>query len=131
MSRVTRQKELEAVLRLDGPARFEHFVKRVADEETAWGLWQDGWALMADDSGAEVLPLWPAREYAALLQTDDWADREPSEIPLDDLLGKLLPKLRGTGTRVAVFPRPDGRDGVLVTPDVLEAGLRRELENYE
>jgi len=130
MGRVTTQKEFEAVLRLDGPARFQHFVKRVADAESAWGLWRDGWALTGDDSGTDAFPLWPAREYAALFQTDDWVDHEPSEIQLRDLLGELLPKLRGKGTRVAVFPRPDGR-GVVVTADELEASLRRELENYE
>ena len=78
MARVTTQKELEAVLRLDGPARFEHFVKRVAKT----------------------------------------------------LLDDLLPAMRERGTRVAVFPRPDGR-GVVVTPEELEAALRRELEKYE
>jgi hypothetical protein len=129
MARVTTQKELEAVLRLDGPARFQHFVKRVADAESAWGLWREGWALLGDDAGADAFPLWPAREYAALLQTEDWANHEPSEIPLDDLLGELLPGLRAKGTSVAVFPKPDGR-GVVVTADELEATLRRELEKY-
>jgi hypothetical protein len=39
--------ELAAVLKLDGPARVERFVKRVAGEEQAWGLWSDGWAMLA------------------------------------------------------------------------------------
>ena len=49
--RKTSPKEVEAVLRLDGPARYQHFLKRVVDTEAAWGLWKDGWALMADENG--------------------------------------------------------------------------------
>jgi Protein of unknown function (DUF2750) len=129
MERVTTQKEIEAVLRLDGPTRFQHFVKRVADAELAWGLWQGGWAMMGDDAGSSAFPLWPAQEYAALLRTDDWAAMEPSRIELDRLLEELLPTLLRSATRLAVFPTPGGR-GVVVTADALEAALRRELERY-
>src|SRR4051812_31525339 len=62
----------EAVLRLDATARHTHFVKRVVDAELVWGLWKDGWALMADETGQQVFPLWPAREYAELCAVADW-----------------------------------------------------------
>src|SRR5687768_9383241 len=105
MRRVT-QKQMEAVLRLDGPARFQHFIKFVADTETVWGLWRDGWALLGDNAGREYFPLWPAREYAEAYRGTDWADHEASEIELDDLLDELLPKLRAANKGVAVFPTP-------------------------
>lgn len=130
MTRITTKKEIEAVLRLDGPARFEHFVKRVADSETAWGLWKDGWVLMGDESGASVFPLWPAREYAELMRAGDWAESEPSEIELEALLADLLPKLRQAGVAPGIFPTPSGR-GVVVMAAVLEQALRLELERYE
>jgi len=85
---------------------------------------------MGDDAAAASFPLWPAREYAQLLATGDWADNEPSELELEALLDDLLPRMREQGTSVAVFPRHDGR-GVVVTPDELEAAPRRELEKYE
>jgi hypothetical protein len=128
--RKTPQKEIEAVLGLDGPARFDHFVKRVVDEERAWGLWNGGWALMAASEGEQVFPLWPAREYAEVCRVGDWSVYEPEEIPLQDLLDELLPKLKGSRVQPGVFPTPHGK-GVTPTIDELEAALREELERYE
>lgn len=128
--RTTRPQEVEAVLRLDGPKRFEHFAKRAADEEQVWGLRKDGWALMADDDGAQVFPLWPAKEYAEPCAIEVLAGYEASEIGLESLLGELLPKLAADGVRVGVFPTPSGQ-GVIVDPSVLEQALKAELENYE
>ncbi len=128
--RRTTPKEVEAVLRLDGPARFTHFIKRVVDEERAWGLWKDGWALMTNDDGALVFPLWPAREYADLCATSDWSGYEPSEIDLASLLGELAPKLEEKSILSGVFPVPSGR-GVTVTIGELRQALHTEMRNYE
>lgn len=123
------EKEIEAVLRLDGEARFKRFIKVVVDGEQAWGLWEDGWALLEDDSGARVFPLWPAKEYAELCRSRDWTNHKAAPIALDDLLNELLPRLREQGVLPGVFPTPSGR-GVTPTPDILEAALRKELERY-
>jgi len=64
MPRVTTQKELEAVLRLDGPARYEHFVKRVADEEIAWGSGTTGGRSWATTPKPLRSRSGRAREYA-------------------------------------------------------------------
>ena len=124
------EKEIEAVLRLDGPARFKRFIKVVADTEEAWGLWDDGWALLEDDSGAQVFPLWPAREYAELCREPDWTNYKATPIAVDDLLSELLPKLRAQGILAGVFPTPTGR-GTTPDLDTLESALREELEQYE
>lgn len=128
--RMTSQKEIEAVLKLDGPTRFKHFVKRVADEEKAWGLWKDGWALMALAGEERVFPLWPAREYAEKCRGEDWSEYEAEEIPLAALLDELLPKLKERGIRPGVFPTPGGK-GVTPTTDELIQALRQEMERYE
>jgi hypothetical protein len=128
--RRTSEKEIQAVLRLDGTARFRHFVKRVADSEMAWGMWKDGWALMANSDGTEVFPLWPAREYAELHRSGDWADYEVREIALVDLIDELVPKLAQHGVLPGVFPTPTGT-GVTLSPEEFAAAIRTELENYE
>jgi hypothetical protein len=120
----------DAVLRLDGPKRHSHFVKRVVDEERAWGLWKDGWALMEDDGGQQVFPLWPAREYAERCAVAAWAGYVPEEIELDDLLSELLPKLGERGVLAGVFPTPSGK-GVTVTATELISALEAEKQNYE
>ncbi len=128
--RRTTPKEIEAVLRLDGSTRYKHFVKRVVDDELAWGLWKDGWALMADGSGQSVFPLWPAREYAELCAVGDWDGYVVEEIALADLIDELLPKLAEREVRPAVFPTPAGK-GVTPSASELREALRSEMENYE
>ena len=127
--RATSEKEIEAVLKLDGPSRMRHFVKRVADSEAAWSLWNDGWALMENNDGALVFPLWPAPEYAELLRCGDWEQYEVREVPLSELLDEVLPKLKERGVLPGVFPTPQGK-GVTPTPEELAICIREELEKY-
>jgi hypothetical protein len=121
---------MEAVLRLDGQRRFAHFIKMAADTQNVWGLWKDGWALSEDDSGTKVFPLWPAREYADACRVGDWAEYEPSVIPVEELLSELLPKLRSKSILTGVFPTPSGQ-GVTPDLDTLAGALREELAKYE
>ena len=124
------EKEIQAVLRLDGPARFSHFVKRVVDFEEAWGLWSEGWALMENSEGTQVFPLWPAREYAELNRIGDWAEYEPKAISLAELLDNYLPDFAARGILPGVFPTPKGK-GVTLSANELAASLRKiESENY-
>jgi Protein of unknown function (DUF2750) len=123
-------KEIEAVLKLDGPVRFRHFVKQVVDFEQAWGLWSDGWALMANNEERLVFPLWPAREYADLCRVGQWTDFAPKAVDLDTLVNELLPSLAKDGVRSGIFPTPEGK-GVTVDANELATELRRvDEENY-
>lgn len=124
------EKEVEAVLRLDGPERFRHFVKQVVDFETAWGVWNNGWVLMANDGGTSVFPLWPAREYVERCCTGTWANYEPRPITLDELLDDFLPNFAERGILPGVFPTPN-RKGVTPSSDELAAALRKyDDESY-
>src|SRR5688572_2502535 len=97
--RKLRPREMEAVLALDAPTRYEHFVKQVADRNEAWGLWSNGWAMGMDDEGTPTFPLWPAKEYAELCAKGNWKGFEAAEIPLNDLIDELLPKLQDDGVK--------------------------------
>ncbi len=123
-------KEIEAVVALDGPARYEHFIKQVADRNVAWGLWNDGWAMGADDEGTPTFALWPAREYAELCAKDEWDGFEAEEIPLDDLIDDLLPKLAADGVQPSISRTPSG-DSVMPPIGQLIDDLRTEKARYE
>ena len=128
--RPTTETEIRAVLALDGPTRAGHLIKRVADSAVAWSLWEEsGWALMANDDGTQVFPLWPSREYAELLRTGDWLRLEARAVPLEELLHELLPKLALRGILIGIFPTPTGK-GVTMTRAELSALLGEELERY-
>ena len=123
-------KEKDSVLQLDAAGRYSYFVKRVADWESAWGLWREGWALVGDDAGRAAFPLWPAREFAEACVSGLWEGYEPDEIRLEDLIGELVPQLESDGVSAAVFPTPSNR-GMLVPPSKLAANLSAEWEQYE
>ena len=128
--RTTNAHELEAVLALDGPKRVAHFVKRVVDDERAWGLWNDGWVLMRDNDGRDVFPLWPASEYAERCRSGEWSACKVEEIDLQSLLDDLLPKFLERGIMPGVFPTPAGK-GVAMNAKELADALRTEQANYE
>ncbi|MBL8176487.1 MAG: DUF2750 domain-containing protein [Bryobacterales bacterium] len=83
------KEDFQTVKDLDGSARYEHFVKHIADCEEAWGLYDDGWAMGEDDEGNATFQLWPAKEYAALCADGEWAGYEAAAIPLEDLRAEM------------------------------------------
>lgn len=112
---------------MDGAARYRHFIKKVTDCEEVWGLREsDGWAVMGDGAGQELIPFWPHSSYAALCANGAWKSYEAKAISLDDLLEKWLPGMRRDKRRLAVFPTPGGQ-GTPVEPDRFEYDLREEL----
>lgn len=121
------QKQMDALLAAPPAQRYEFFVHKVVDWEEAWGLYDDGWAMLVDDDGTKYFPLWPAKEYAEVCAKDDWARYEPEAIPLADLLNELLPQLHGDSVSIAVFVTPGGK-GVTVTAEHLRDELAVQSE---
>jgi len=123
------QKQIEAVLALPGPKRYEHFVKVVADREKVWGLYLNGWALASTDDGTTVFPLWPEKEYAEICAHEEWNGYQPREISLDDFMSLLLPKLESERVLPSVFFTPASKG---VTPSITELrdALQLELQKY-
>lgn len=128
--RVLSQKQIESILKLDGPRRYSHFVKHIVDCQQAWGLYCEGWAMGSDDNGNPTFQLWPAKEYATLCAYGLWAGYEPAEMPLDDLVEELLPKLHRDSVGVGIFRTPEGQS-VMPTIKQLIADLKTEMERYD
>ena len=111
-------KEIEGVLKTETWKRYKYFMGKVADQEEVWGLYDDRWALARDNKGHDIFPLWPAAEYASLCALELWRNYKPKQIPLDDLLEKLLPKLKNDGILIGVFFTPNNK-GVVVDRELL------------
>jgi hypothetical protein len=123
--------EMQAVLRLDGRHRYEYCIKKVADESKIWGLKQGGlWALMKDDTGRQVMPVWPHRNYASLCAVGAWDGYTPDWIEIDKWISRWLPGLDKDGRLVAVFSVPEGY-GVVVDPQKMKLDLSEEISLYE
>jgi hypothetical protein len=124
------ERQITAVLAMPGKDRYRHFIKKIADSETVWGLFSDGWALAGTDDGAEVFPLWPAQEYAALCAVGAWDGYAPKSFTVDELLDDLLPMLENDGVLPGIFYTPQDK-GVTPAIDLLRSDLKSELANYE
>ena len=126
---IVSQEQLNAVIALPGPKRYDHFIKQVADWEEVWTLYQDGWALASTSEGDKVFPLWPAKAYAEICAQREWHGYEAVSLPLEKFMQELLPKLKADGVLPGIFYTPSDKG---ITPDVAQllSDLSAELENY-
>lgn len=125
------EQEIRAVLSLDGPKRYNHFIKRVTDWEELWTLKApDGYVLMGDKEEIVHAPVWPHLRYAEICARGEWSNTKPVPISLSEFLNKWIPGLHLEGRMVAVFPLPTGK-GIAVDPVRLADDLREESTLYE
>lgn len=122
--------EINNLVRLDGPQRYQYFVKRVADTGQIWGLYKDGWALVNDDTGQQYVPLWPAPEYANLCANNQWASYEAEPIEIHQFINEYLDELEKNSVGLAIFYVPNDL-GVTPTYQQLSEDLERELSRIE
>jgi len=123
--------QFNAVVALDGPDRYKHFISRVSDWQHLWGLRdRDGWVLIADSNGHAAFPVWPHPEYAAACATDLWAGNSAAPIEVHEFLEKWVAGLVAEGKNVAVFPTLKMK-GVIVSADQLKDDLQHELARIE
>ena len=131
MARVVRPEEFGAVSSLPGPQRYEYFLKRVVDAEEVWLLRSaSGWIVASDDDGVGLFPVWSDEAYAQACREGEWAESEPTSIPLEEWRAKWLPELERDGRRVAVFPVRGGVTGVSVDPHRLLEDIDAEEGRY-
>lgn len=112
---------------MSGKERFGYFSRKVADFEKVWGLYQDGWAMAADDEGNKVIVLWPEEELASICSEGAWAGYVAKFIPLDAFLEKWIPGMIQDNVNVGVFPTPSDK-GVIVQPSLLADAIKEELD---
>lgn len=123
-------KSLAAITALPASKRYAHFIKTVADTQTAWGLYEDGWALAATDDGLTCFLLWPSSGTALQLADGGWSKHVPREIDVYELVEELIPKLQSNGVGVAVFPTPS-EEGAEPDLNQLVTDLSEELSDID
>lgn len=123
-------KKIENILKMSESERYDYFVRKVADFEQLWGLNNNGWALLGDDKGNRILPIWPEKEFAQLCAVDQWKSYSPEVIELNNFLEKWIPGMLNDKTMLNVFLTPNSK-GTVVSPDQLDEDLQDELEQYE
>lgn len=127
---VISQREFESVIALGAEARYKYFVKRVADSQTAWSLWDgEKWVVYASSEGRQFFPLWPAKEYGDACAKSVSENAASHPIKVDRLIDEFLPAMVSDGVLPTIFPIPTG-EGIEIAVDVLQSDLERELLKY-
>ncbi|WP_299516242.1 DUF2750 domain-containing protein [uncultured Rummeliibacillus sp.] len=121
-------KEIEVVSTLPASKRYEYFIKKVADFEEVWGLFDDGWAISEDDNGNPLMPFWPKKEFANLCAVDDWKNYKAEKIELEDFMQEWLPGMKVDGIKPSIFW--NNVDSSVLDIDTLFLDLADELKKY-
>lgn len=124
-------KKNDNILKLSTEERYDYFVRKVADFEEVWGLKEnDGWALLGDNNGRVLFPVWPEKEFAEICAIDTWSAYEPIAIDLDDFLEILSPRIKKDNLFYSVFLTPENK-GVIISPEELCTDIEDECQQYE
>lgn len=121
-------KMINAMINNDAKKRYEYLIKKVADNESLYSLYNDGWALYSDKEKT-YFPIWSEKEFAELCIKDDFLGHKATEIALEDVLNELLPNLKRDHIELAIFPTPDDL-GICIDCDIFKQDIDLELENY-
>ncbi|WET42267.1 DUF2750 domain-containing protein [Citrobacter enshiensis] len=123
-------KEIEIMSAKPNKDRYVYFIKRIVDSELLWVLDDGGFALSGDDSGNDMLMLWPAREYAEACIAEGWVNYKAKEIKLSYLMNNLLPDLSEKKIGIGVFMVPSTSDTPIISADSLLTDLKNECRKY-
>jgi hypothetical protein len=131
MPYILQDKEFAAVMSLGPGQRYQHLVGRIADFEEVWSLaGEDGWVLLGDDEGRELVPIWPHPRYAEVCASAEWPGATPKLIGLLDFLDKWCPGLERDNRLIAAFPDAS-INSTVVPPNRLLDDVRQALSEVE
>lgn len=119
--------KINNVINLTASERYNYFIRKISDFEEVWGLKdEEGWALMGNNEQV-LFPVWCETEFAELCK---WNNYQPTPIPLDDFIEKLLPMLEKDNIMLAVFPIPKEK-GIICKIQDVRSDIEKECEQYE
>jgi len=129
------EQEIKSVSALDFTKRYDYFIKRVADWESIWAMYNDelGYALNIDKSNKNYLFLFPNEAFTNLYIANDidFRDFKATEIDINKFIDELSHKFISKNVDSAfVFPVPNG-DGFNIEIKKLCEDIKNYIEeNY-
>ena len=127
MSELT-QSDIDKIFKKPGEKRYEYFLKKAVEAEEVFGLAdEEGWALLGDDSDADILPIFPAAAFAeAFRHAAEFDEYQVEVLDINELMA-WLEDMEKDALLIAVFPNPD-LNGAVVEPKHLKADLQKEFD---
>lgn len=122
--------KLTNISNLSPADRYGYFIKKVADFQQVWLIQDNGQYVTLGDNTEELsIPVWPEKEYAELLLTDDWKDFTVESMEVHEFMD-WLDQLQLENIKVAGFPLTN-LNAVVVNADEMKNHLLYELQQYE
>ncbi len=118
-------KKVVNVINLPAAERYSYFIRKIADFEEVWGLYDNGWALLEND-GNRLLAFWPECEFAELCALNTWKNYTPRRINLEDFIEKWLEGMKKDKTGAAIFYTPQEK-GIVVSAQQLLDDLKKQV----
>lgn len=122
--------KLKNIQLLSPQDRYGYLIRKVADTEEVWLIQYNGqYVTLGDNNEQVIIPVWPEKELAELLLTDDWKNCTLESIEVHDFID-WLDQLGQDKTKVAGFPMAD-LNAVVVDAEEMKNHLLYELHQYE
>lgn len=122
--------QFENINALPAAERYEHWIKRVADQGDLWSLWdKDSWAMVETASGRKAMPVWSHSRYATAYATGHLANCQPKRILLESWMKEWLHDLGQRGVDVAIFPVLSS-PGIVAPPQRVKDDLEYEMSKF-
>src|SRR5688500_4205689 len=96
--------KLRNIQNLSPQDRYSYFIRKVADFEEVWLIQEnDQYVTLGDRAEQVAIPVWPEKEFAALMLTDSWKDCAVERMEVYDFIS-WLEQLEDEGCQIACFP---------------------------
>ncbi|MBK6930867.1 MAG: DUF2750 domain-containing protein [Saprospirales bacterium] len=120
--------DIEKLFKKPGEKRYDYFIKQVVENEEVFGLADvEGWALLGDDSDADILPLFPSAELAeAFRLAVEFDEYQVEALDVNELMD-WFDEMEADNLLVAVCPNPE-LNGAVVDPKRLKTDLQTAFD---
>lgn len=109
-------------LSTDFESAYEHFIKKVIQQQNICGIATDQWVLCATASGQKAMPIWSEMYVAQASCFGDWQDAQPQLVELSVFMQKIIPYLIERNMLLAINRNLNG-EALFVHPERLQAEI--------
>lgn len=123
-----RYKEINEIIKKTSYERYEYFIKNSVYFGEIWALYNEGWAIIEDDKGNEILPLWPNVEFAKMFIKSEWIGYTPIAINLNEFINEWIDDMEDDKLKASIF----WVDGESIIPELskLKSDIKNEMKKY-
>lgn len=125
-------KEFEALNKCTPDIRYRYTLKRIADTEAMWLIWNDETHLAIQLMGKErLLPMWSSKEYTQAFCVGDFSSCKCKAVTIEYFVESIIDVICEDKLLINVFPTQQEGRGKVVDLNTFAEDLSKELEDYD